>query len=135
MTQLVPVLSTAIAPTIQAAIQSAFKDLTDTIQKRSTKLDSLSQKFLEVEKSNEDLQNHICNLEDTIIDPEQYGRRIVQFLLVILLTSTQITLSWVSVRITSTLNWLKTKSQDPTPFKNQIANEILKSYAKWRTGK
>lgn len=37
MTQLVPVLANAIAPTIQAVIQPAFKDLTDTIQKQSTK--------------------------------------------------------------------------------------------------
>lgn len=37
MTQLVPVLANAIAPTIQAVVQSAFKDLTDTIQKQSTK--------------------------------------------------------------------------------------------------
>lgn len=48
MTQLVPVLANAIAPTIQAEIQSAFKDLTDTIQKQSTKIDSLSQKLLEL---------------------------------------------------------------------------------------
>lgn len=48
MTQLVPVLANSIAPTIQAAIQSAFKDLTDTIQKQSTKIDSLSQKLLEL---------------------------------------------------------------------------------------
>lgn len=75
MTQLVPVLANAIAPSIQAAIQSAFKDLTDTIQKQSTKIESLSQKLLEAEKSNEDLQNQICNLEDTIDDLEQYGRR------------------------------------------------------------
>lgn len=37
MTQLVPVLANAIAPTIQALIQSVIKDLTDTIQKQSTK--------------------------------------------------------------------------------------------------
>lgn len=37
MTQLVPVLANAIAHTIQAVIQPAFKDLTDTIQKQSTK--------------------------------------------------------------------------------------------------
>lgn len=48
MTQLVPVLANSIAPTIQAAIQSAFKDLTDTIQKTVDKNRFTASKTLRV---------------------------------------------------------------------------------------
>ena len=42
MTQLVPVLTNAITPTLQSAIQSAFQNLTDTIENQSKQISTLS---------------------------------------------------------------------------------------------
>ena len=75
MTQLVPILTNAISPTLQSAIQSAFQNLTDTIENQSKQISTLSQKLKAAEESNQDLQKQIWYLEETVDDLEQYGRR------------------------------------------------------------
>ena len=59
MTQIVPVITNAITPTLQSAIQSAFQNLTDTIENQLTHISTLSQKLKAAEESNQDLQKQI----------------------------------------------------------------------------
>ena len=59
MTQLVPLLTNAITPTLQSVIQSAFQNLVDTIENQSKQISAWSQKLKTAEESNQDLQKQI----------------------------------------------------------------------------
>ena len=75
MNQLVPILANAIAPSIEKAVQSAFQNLTGTIEKQTKEINDLKKQLHEVNESKSDLQKQIRCLEESIDDLEQYGRR------------------------------------------------------------
>ena len=82
VTQLVPVLAEAIKPTLQHAVECAFKTLTETIQnqselitKQNERINSLTDQLNDADKSNQDLQHQIWRLEESLEELEQYSRR------------------------------------------------------------
>ena len=70
MTQLVPVLTNAITPTLHSVIQTAFQNLADTIENQSKQISAWFQKVKAAEVSNQDLQKQIWYLEETVDDLE-----------------------------------------------------------------
>lgn len=73
--QLVPVLATAIAPSIEMAVQSVFQKLNSTIQEQAKEITELKKSLEKAEETKRDLQKQIWCLEETVDDLEQYGRR------------------------------------------------------------
>lgn len=80
--QLAPVLAEAIMPTLKSAVESAFQSLNDTIKSQSETIDkqnreivTLHDKLKNAEKSNQDLQQQIWGLEESMDELEQYSRR------------------------------------------------------------
>lgn len=76
MTTLVPMLASAITPSIERAVQTVFQQLTDTIKSQSDEIQKLKKQLCDATESNADLQNQIWELEESVDDLEQYGRRI-----------------------------------------------------------
>lgn len=82
MNQLVPIIAESLKPVIAEAVQSAFailhktiQDQTKTIDTQSKQIDKLSKQLNECHDVNQDLQQQIWRLQDTVDDLEQYGRR------------------------------------------------------------
>lgn len=73
--QLVPVLATAIAPSIEMAVQSVFQKLNSTIQEQAKEITDLKKSLEKAEETKTDLQKQIWCLEESVYDLEQYGRR------------------------------------------------------------
>jgi hypothetical protein len=82
MNQLVPVIADSLKPVIAEAVQSAFailhktiQDQTKTTDTQSKHIDKLSKQLSECYNVNQDLQNQLWRVQDTVDDLEQYGRR------------------------------------------------------------
>lgn len=73
--QLVPVLATAIAPSIEMAVQSVFQKLNSTIQEQAKEITDLKKSLEKAEETKTNLQKQIWCLEESVDDLEQYGRR------------------------------------------------------------
>lgn len=81
--QVVHALAEAIKSTLQHAVECAFKTLTEKIQsqsellitKQNERIDSLTGKLNDADKTNQDLQHQIWGLVGSLEDLKQYSRR------------------------------------------------------------